>query len=272
MRVLQTGLKGQDVLDAQCALTQLQLYSDDIDGSFGPHLLAAVRLFQQNKGLPPTGIVDAATAAALDLQDVAPVASAIPAVTAQTLASLFPYTPIANIEVNLPYILNGLAEVGLTDRNMVLVALATMSAEASGFLPVSEIAWSGNTTPGGQPFDKYAHILDNTGLQDAATFRGRGFIQITGRCNYLTYSKALFTDARLVENPLLAHRPDIAAQILAHYLADREPKFRHYLAVNDLNDARALVNGADNGIGSFTWAYTEGLKLACIQQLSVKSV
>jgi putative chitinase len=272
MRVLQTGLKGQDVLDAQCALTQLQLYSDDIDGCFGPHVLAAVRLFQQSKGLPATDVIDAATAAALGLQDDAPATSAIPEVTPQLLSGLFPFTPLTNMEANLPYILNALAGAGLADRNMVLVALATMSAEASRFLPVSEVAWSGNTTPGGQPFDKYAHILDNTGLPDAATFRGRGFIQITGRCNYLTYSRALFNDTRLVENPLLAHRPDIAAQILARYLADREPKFRHYLAANDLNDARALVNGGDNGIGSFTWAYTEGLKLACIQQLPVKSV
>jgi putative chitinase len=272
MRVLQTGFEGQDVLDAQCALTQLQLYSDDIDGSFGPHLQAAVRLYQQSKGLPPTGIIDAATAAALELQDLVPAPSAIPAITAQLLAGIFPYTPIANIEVNLPYILNALAAAGLSDRNMVLFALATMSAEAGKFLPVSEISWSGNTSPGGQPFDKYATILDNTSLQDAATFRGRGFIQITGRCNYLTYSKELFNDTRLLDNPLLAHQPDVAARILARYLADREPKFRHYLAANDLNDARALVNGAANGIGSFSWAYTEGLKLACIQQLPVKTV
>jgi putative chitinase len=267
MRVLQIGLQGQDVLDAQCALTELKLYSDDIDGSFGPHLQAAVKIFQQNKSLPSTGIIDAATAATLGLQDPAPITCAIPGITSEGIAAMFPSTHPANIEANLPYILNALAEVSLGDRSMVLVALATMSAEAARFLPVSEGVWSGNTTPGGQPFDKYAHILGNRGLEDAANFRGRGFIQITGRDNYATHSRQLFGDSRLVDNPLLAHRQDVAARVLAHYLADRAAKFRQYLANNDLNDARALVNGGSNGIGSFSWAYAEGLKLACIEQL-----
>ncbi|HEX4769818.1 MAG TPA: peptidoglycan-binding protein [Bryobacteraceae bacterium] len=267
MRILQIGLQGQDVLDAQCALAELKIYSDDIDGSFGPHLQAAVKIFQQNKGLPVTGIIDAATAAALGLQDPPPVICVIAGITPEGIAGMFPSTHTANIEANLPYILNALAEVSLGDRSMIVVALATMSAEAARFLPVSEGIWSGNTSPGGQPFDKYAHILGNTGLEDAANFRGRGFIQITGRSNYQTYSRELFGDSRLVDDPLLAHRPEVAARVLAHYLADRAPKFRRYLANDDLKDARALVNGADNGIGSFSWAYTEGLKLPCIQLL-----
>jgi peptidoglycan hydrolase-like protein with peptidoglycan-binding domain len=41
-------------------------YSVTADGSFGPGTKAAVIQFQTTRGLPPTGVVDAATWAALD--------------------------------------------------------------------------------------------------------------------------------------------------------------------------------------------------------------
>lgn len=272
MRVLQLSSHGQDVLQAQCALAALNLYTDTIDGDFGPHLQDAVREFQQSKGLGKSGVIDAATAGALGLEDPPAVTCKVPGVTCQDLGDIFKFTPAANMEANLPYVLNAMAEVNLDDRDMVLIALATLYAEASTFLPVSEKPNKLNTTPGGQPFDKYAHILDNNGQQDASNFRGRGFIQITGRCNYVAYSKELFKDTRLVDNPLMVHQQDTAARILAHYIADRAPKFRRFLAANDLSDARALVNGGDNGVDNFSEAFTAGLKLPCMQQLAVRSV
>lgn len=270
MRILEAGLHGQDVLDAECALAQADFYSGDIDGDFGPGMAAAVKAFQHSKGLPQTGIIDSNTATSLGLRDLAPCDCSLSAIPAGIIqAQLFPGTPVANLECNLPYLLNALVKRDLGYRVMILAALATMRAEAATFLPVSEGVSSLNTSPGGQPFDLYASKLGNEGVADAQKFRGRGFIQLTGRCNYAAYSTA---DYNLVENPLLLHRPDVAADVLAHFLKDRETQMVAYLTANNMDEARKLVNAGDVGVGSFTWAYTQGSGLACMEQVPTSLV
>jgi peptidoglycan L-alanyl-D-glutamate endopeptidase CwlK len=76
---------------------------------------------------------------------------------------------------------------------MVLVALGTIRAEAATFQPVEEIVSPFNTSKGGQPFDKYDNRRDlgNLGPPDGARFKGRGFVQLTGRANYESFSKAI---------------------------------------------------------------------------------
>jgi len=63
-RVLRRGHRGQDVRVLQDYLTRAGFYTE-IDGSFGPGTLRNVKRFQRREGLPVTGIVDAATVAAL---------------------------------------------------------------------------------------------------------------------------------------------------------------------------------------------------------------
>jgi len=70
----------------------------------------------------------------------------------------------------------------------------------------------------------------------------------------------------LVANPSLAASPVIAAQLLARFLADREPAIRRALAVPppagpDLAAARRLVNGGVNGLDRFTAAFQLGAQL-----------
>jgi putative chitinase len=52
---------------------------------------------------------------------------------------------------------------------------------------------------------------------DGWRFRGRGYIQITGRANYADYSQKVFGDDRLVRDPDMAALPDVAAKIAAAY-------------------------------------------------------
>lgn len=59
--------------------------------------------------------------------------------------------------------------------------------------------------------------LGNTEPGDGFKYRGRGFIQITGKSNYAAASKAIFGDNRLVDNPDLANDPAVAAQISAWF-------------------------------------------------------
>jgi predicted chitinase/pyrimidine deaminase RibD-like protein len=60
---------------------------------------------------------------------------------------------------------------------------------------------------------KLAKQLGNKVKGDGELFKGRGFIQLTGRDNYTRASKQIFGDDRLVKNPDLASRLDVGAQI-----------------------------------------------------------
>jgi predicted chitinase len=48
-------------------------------------------------------------------------------------------------------------------------------------------------------------------------YRGRGYIQLSGIANYRQYSQLIFGDNRLVRNPDLANRHDVAVRILVEY-------------------------------------------------------
>jgi len=57
--------------------------------------------------------------------------------------------------------------------------------------------------------------LGNTMPGDGFRFRGRGFIQITGRSNYTKYSKLI--EHNIVDNPDLALKPEVSALIAAAF-------------------------------------------------------
>ncbi len=189
--------------------------------------------------------------------------SPIPAVTVEIVAGMFPVTPLANINAHLPAVLNALAVAQLATKPMVLMALATIRAETESFVPVSEGVSRFNTSPGGPPFDLYDHrsALGNLGPPDGERFRGRGFVQLTGRANYLHHGRAIGMGERLVVSPELANEPDIAAQLLASFLKGREKPILEALAKDDLAAARRLVNGGSAGIARFTDAYQRGQTL-----------
>ena len=189
--------------------------------------------------------------------------SCISTVTAEIVAQVFPVTPVANIRANLPAVLNALAESQLTTKELVLMALATIRAETESFEPVSEGVSHFNTSPGGDPFDLYDHrqCLGNLSPHDGQRFRGRGFVQLTGRANYTEYGRAIGLADQLVANPELANDPQIAARLLASFLKSREKQILAALAKNDLAAARKLVNGGSNGLARFTDAYQRGYAL-----------
>ena len=176
---------------------------------------------------------------------------------------MFPCTPAGHIESNLPAVLNALVEPQLANKPMILMALATIRAETESFLPVSEGQSSFNTSPGGHPFDKYDSRADlgNQGPPDGERFKGRGFVQLTGRANYEVHGNAIGLGDQLVENPDLANDPVVAAQLLASFLKSREERIKAALAAADLATARRLVNGGSNGIDRLIDAYTIGTSL-----------
>ena len=138
---------------------------------------------------------------------------------------------------------------------------------AIGGLPVSHRAYLMATTfhetartmqpiveyGGRKYFDKYdtgklAKSLGNTPEADGDgyMYRGRGYVQLTGRANYAKAGKALGLD--LLRNPDLALQPTVAAQILVKGCSDgwfTGKKLADYLPGDYLN-ARRVVNGVDD--------------------------
>ena len=61
-------------------------------------------------------------------------------------------------------------------------------------------------------YGRPGNSLGNTQPGDGYKFRGRGFVQITGRANYEALSKAIYGDKRLLDNPDLLNTPEASAQ------------------------------------------------------------
>jgi putative chitinase len=262
---LQPGDDGTAVMELQKALNARGFNTGLADGNFGPATRDAVIAFQRSTGLVADGIVGPSTASALGLTANAPPSEAlprclIPAVTVDIAVQIVP-TLRSNVESNLPFVLNALIAPQLADKSMILMALATIRAETGSFLPISEGQSHFNTSPGGHPFDLYDSRtnLGNLGPPDGERFKGRGFIQLTGRANYTFHSAAIGLGTQLVDNPDLANDPDIAARLLASFLKTNEQRIRAALTANDLAEARRLVNGGSNGLEAFTEAYNTGL-------------
>jgi peptidoglycan L-alanyl-D-glutamate endopeptidase CwlK len=285
MSVLKQGSSGPDVTALQTRLKELDFDPNGVDGNFGPGTKAALIAFQKSKGLTADGIAGPQTMAALQLGAgaaagasmgtttssadsvgggaAAGAAPAVAGVTAETVSKMFPGVPITNIKENLPFVLQALADAGLADKPMVLMALATIRAETGNFTPLSEFKSKFNTAPGGPPFGLYdnRHDLGNQGPPDGDSFKGRGYIQLTGRSNYQVHGAAIGLGNQLINNPKLANQPDIAAKLLASFIKSKEQAIRNALKAGDLKKARKLVNGGSHGLDEFTNAFNTGKSL-----------
>jgi len=257
MPLLKAGETGPQVTALQQQLQQRGFDPGPIDGNFGPSTDAAVRAFQQSVGLLADGEAGANTLAALTMPSVTS------NVTLDVVAPMFPGAPRVNIQFHLPYVLKALLDATLADKSMVLMALSTIRAETGSFLPIDEGISKYNTSPDGHPFDKYDNraSLGNTGPPDGALFKGRGFIQLTGRANYQQIGNAIGLSDQLIQNPDLANDPDVAAQILAAFLGNKQDQIRQALDADDLATARKLVNGGTHGLADFTDAFQRGQTL-----------
>lgn len=255
MTDLKLGSTGPQVVAVQQRLRQRGFEPGQINGSFGPLTEAAVRRFQQSTGLKTDGIVGPNTIAALKMP------SLISNVTLESVLPMFPKTPQVNIQLHLPFVLKSLLDAQLADKSMVLMALATIRAEAASFQPTDEAESFLNTPPGGSPFELYDNRADlgNLGPTDGADFHGRGFVQLTGRANYMRFSNLLGLGTQLVDNPELANDPEIAARLLAAFLKAKEHPIRSALAADDLATARKLVNGGTYRLADFEGAFHHGL-------------
>lgn len=253
------GAAGDDVAALRVALAQqlgadAQSYGKLAAGNvLDANVEAAARRWQSGVGLVADGVIGPRCQELLGLRQPQKMAVVLDLVHVR---GLFPATKPANIDRYLPYVAAALGACGLTDRPMICAALGTIRAESEGFLPISEFPSQFNTLAGQAPFSAYEGRkgLGNTKPGDGARFKGRGFVQLTGRANYEKYGLALGID--LAANADLANAPEVASLLLARFLADCADRMRAALVAGHYATARKLVNGGSHGLDRFRDVFT----------------
>lgn len=91
-----------------------------------------------------------------------------------------------------------------------------------------------------------AKNLGNTEPGDGWRFIGRGYIQITGRANYVEAAKALGLGGRLLGNPQLLESPELAAQSAGWFWRSRG--LNAFADKDDVEGATRVINGGRNGL------------------------
>lgn len=209
------------------------------------------------------------------------------------ILAMFPEsTSRKNVVKYYPLMEGALNDAGLIDTKMKLATYATIRAESAGFAPINEKKSKFNTLESidvanlqnqnikdlgalmnatiktyqlDNRFGKYDYmdkgLLGNNAHGDGEKYKGRGFIQLTGKSNYLIFSKALDLP-ELFTNPDLALEPKIASQITAAFIKRASKRMATALQNNDLAAARKAVNNGTHGLDRFQTAYAIGVNLA----------
>ena len=271
MKTLRLGSKGELVTRLQSKLSQLGFQPGIIDGIFGQKTFFAVKAFQAENGLIADGIVGRQTLALLALEFTnkdhilsQPISGELTnLISSQLVTRICHDSPPQNIHTHWPIISDSMQKLDLADKPMLLMAIATVYVETGRFTPIDEYVSRFNTTANGHPFDKYDDRADlgNTGYPDGARYKGRGFIQLTGRANYKNIGAFIGLGDKLIADPESANDPEIAAKILAAFLKRAEKSIRKVLAREDLKKARKLVNGGSHGLPEFSRCYRLGESL-----------
>ena len=104
----------------------------------------------------------------------------------------------------------------------------------------------------------YGGRMGNDENDDGWKYRGRGFIQLTGKGNYAAAGKYLGLD--LVNNPDLVFDPEVAAKTTMYFMTQRVGK--KLLATGDTKAIRKVLNGGTIGLEHVAKGVEKWLPLA----------
>lgn len=128
---------------------------------------------------------------------------------------------------------------GISDKNERIMFMAQVGHESGEGRYMEEIA-SGAAYEGRSD-------LGNNQPGDGKRFKGRGYIQITGRANYRRYGPMIgVPDA--VENPTKLAEPQNAAKVALAYWKDRVNRAAAKRGLNGMNTVTRNINGGLNGL------------------------
>jgi predicted chitinase len=174
-----------------------------------------------------------------------------------------------DVKENLASITESLKKRGITDQNYINAVIGNVMKESGGKV-VGENLNYGKTSNErirsifGERASKFTDVeldkikkdpqqmaemmyggetkigkgMGNTEPGDGWKFRGRGYIQLTGKNNYAAASKAIFNDDRLVKDPDLVNDPKIASDVVAWYMQQGQKNMAGRLGI----DAKGAMN------------------------------
>lgn len=149
-----------------------------------------------------------------------------------------------NVKKNYASALNpAMAAGSITTSPRVAAFLAQILHESGSFQFLRELA-SGTAYEGRKD-------LGNTQPGDGVRYKGRGFIQLTGRANFRSAGSDLGLD--LENNPDLAEQPDIAAQLAVWFWNKKNLNVR--ADAGDFVGITRAINGGTRGLQERTRLY-----------------
>jgi putative chitinase len=89
---------------------------------------------------------------------------------------------------------------------------------------------------------KMGQQMGNLEPGDGFKFRGRGFIQLTGKNNYSAASKDIYGDDRLVKDPDLVNQPAVAAEVTAWYMKKGKSSMAKSMGIDEKNMTQDQAN------------------------------
>jgi hypothetical protein len=164
-------------------------------------------------------------------------------------AILGPYGPLQNVQNNWPLVETMLDGRGIYSPMCAVAAISTIAVETGTFCPIKERGGPAYLT------NLYENRKDlgNDQPGDGVKFRGRGYIQVTGRADYAHFGSECEVD--LISNPDLALDPSVSAAILALYFEERQ--IGDYADQQNWEMVRRRVNGGLTGWPRFIDAVTK---------------
>ncbi len=164
-------------------------------------------------------------------------------------AILGPYGPLGNVRANWPLVEAALDKREIYSPLSAVAVISTIAVETGTFCPIKE---RGGPTYLSNLYDNRKD-LGNLTPGDGVKYRGRGFVQITGRANYVHFGSEIGQD--LEANPDLALDPAVAADILALFFHERHIPL--YADQQNWEMVRRRVNGGLTGWPRFFDAVTK---------------
>lgn len=168
-----------------------------------------------------------------------PTASDAACLTVEQLIDIVPTLSPAKAATLIDAINQAMQEGNITTPQREAAFLAQIAHETGGFRWFRELGSEAY-------FQRYDGRVDLGNIRpgDGSRFRGRGFIQITGRTNYEKAGAALGLD--LLNHPELAETPEVAARIAAWFWQSRD--LNTYADRGDFITITRRINGGLNGL------------------------
>lgn len=179
--------------------------------------------------------------------------------------------PVENVVAGFNAARDRMAEMGMTTPRRVAYLLGQSAHESSGFSRnVENLNYSAErlmkvwpsrfkTLAAAKPCARnpkelankvYGSRMGNCGGNDGWTYRGRGYLQLTGRDNYAAYGSML--DLPLVSEPDLAREPETAWIIAAAYFSARKRRGKSLWEWADEENDREVTKGINGGTHGLT--------------------